>query len=57
MAGEVCGGCMATRNVINNYVLRPLGSPWLLPVQTSAQPAPLSSPVQQKTNPAWPARR
>jgi hypothetical protein len=57
MAGEVCDRCMTARNAINNYFLRPLGSSWLLPVQTSAPPKPVASPIQSPTNPAWPSRR
>ena len=51
-----CSTCMGIRRAINSSVLAPLGLPQL-PVQTSAQSAPLASPVQQKTNPAWPTRR
>jgi hypothetical protein len=51
-----CSTCMGIRRAINSSVLAPLGLPQL-PVQTSALPTPIASPVQPPTNPAWPTRR
>jgi hypothetical protein len=52
----VCSTCATVRRAINTHILARVGLPQL-PVQTSAPPNPVASPVQSPTNPAWPSRR